>query len=174
MENPQKKIEVITEYEWNPFKPITIHAKKLNLSVKFGDKCKNWVMKNGWHDPGGFYTSYNLVENEIPKFAEPVVKELIPTGYALAGAWIQTYEPAGFHGPHDHDNDENTLSGCLYLSKGESTIFQNPLIRHEHHSTPVECGTVLYWHPALMHCSFPSRETRSILAFNLIDEKKKT
>ena len=169
--NQEKKLETPNEYIWNPFEPITIQVKKIDLGDDFETMCRNWIVNNGTYESlARFYTSFNLVDGSYPDFVQPVLNQIILPGYSLAGAWIQTYKPAGWHGTHNHQNDMNTLSGCLYLQNGTSTIFQNPLLPSDHSSMPVECGDVLYWHPALFHCSAPSDKTRTILAFNLIDD----
>ena len=172
METPQKKIENTEDRSWNPFEPITIEIKKIEIPDNFESMCRNWVVNNGeYEDQNKFYTSFP-VSSQIPDFAEPIINKLVLPGTILSEAWIQTYKPGGFHGPHNHYGGENVLAGCLYLSSGDSSIFQNPLLPNEHESTPVECGTVLYWHPALFHCSAPSDKTRTILAFNLIYDNR--
>jgi hypothetical protein len=168
--NYEKKLETPNEYNWNPFEPITIEIKKIEIADDFETMCRNWVVNNGMYEPSHkFYTSF-FAGNEMPEFIKTVVNQLILPGCKLEDAWIQTYKPSGFHPVHDHMNDKNIYSGCLYLSKGESSIFQNPMLRNDHTSMPVECGTVLYWHPALFHCSAPSNKTRTIIAFNLSDD----
>lgn len=171
---------------WQPFPPIIVNVEEILLPTDFSSQCRDWVMNNGEYDElGKFYTSFNkdtlwVKKNNgdlanpkgesPPDFINAVLAKVILPDFVFREVWIQSYDPSGFHSMHNHDDDKNYLSGCLYLDQGDSSIFQNPLEPNYNSSIPVNAGTLLYWHPALYHSSFPSLETRTIIAFNICEK----
>lgn len=152
---------------WAPFKPIQITVSSVTLPNGFRDRCRNWVIENGEINKiSGFYTSFDCEHKQ--DWLAPVLEQIAPIE-KYDSFWIQAYDVGGWHTEHNHEGPDIVLSGCLYLDKGRSSIFQDPLHPSQHTSMPVEEGTVLYWDPALYHCSSPEQTERTILAFNLND-----
>ena len=95
--------------------------------------CRDWVVNNGeYEDKNKFYTSF-MVGNQKPDFADPIIDKLVLPANNIIKRLDTNIQKVDFT-PHNHFGGENILVGCLYLSSGESSIFQNPLLPSEHES----------------------------------------
>ena len=86
---------------------------------------------------------------------------------AFDNSWVQVYDTGGFIPIHNHSQSKISGSGCLFLTEGQSTYFQDPLHQSKTTSSKVKVGDVLIWDPEIYHFSPPVMDKRIILAFNL-------
>ena len=76
----------------------------------------------------------------------PWIKELldvIAPEEAFDNSWVQVYEPGGFHPIHNHAGSKISGSGCLFLTEGQSTYFQDPLHQSNTTTSKVKVGDIL-------------------------------
>ena len=151
------------------FDPIVIQQTHLDLTDDFIKGVKNWCMKKGDYDKDHcFTTTYTTgLQAHDVDWIYDVIMHIAPKDQFVE-SWVQVYDVGGYHPPHNHNGDFVRLSGCLYLNKGPSTHFQNPLHPDQIASNHlITAGDVLLWDPALYHFSPPVKDERAILAFNL-------
>ena len=152
------------------FEPIIIEQGHLDLSEDFIKGVKNWCMKNGVYDePHSFTTTYRteLQAHDVDWIYDAIMN--IAPKNQFMDSWVQVYDVGGYHPPHSHYGGGIVkVSGCLYLTDGISTHFQNPLYPDQiATNNMITAGDVLFWDPAIYHFSPPVRGERAILAFNL-------
>lgn len=152
------------------FSPIVIGQSHLNVDPNWIKKIKKWCLSNGNYSSTGNLTStFNSdIESHQVDWIFDVLKEIAPKK-CFVNSWVQVYEPGGFHPIHNHSGEVNVkTSGCLFLTEGSSTYFQDPLHRNQTNCNPnVLPGDIILWDPELYHFSPPVKNERIILAFNL-------
>lgn len=152
------------------FSPIVIGQSHLNIDSEWIQKVKVWCLSNGEHSSSGNLTSTftsDIQAHEVDWIFE-VLEQIAPKN-CFVSSWVQVYEPGGFHPIHNHAGEVDVkTSGCLFLTKGISTYFQDPLHRNQTNCNPeVSPGDVILWDPELYHFSPPVKTERIVLAFNL-------
>jgi hypothetical protein len=132
-------------------------------------ELENWIRENGEMDNSrGILTTweYSEIEPHEEDWIAEVLQQISPIE-TFENSWGQIYGPGGFHPSHNHVADDNIMSGCLYLTDGPGTMFQDPLHPSRHTCKQVKAGDYMIWSPYLYHSSPPHHSNRSILAFNL-------
>jgi hypothetical protein len=151
------------------FPPITYWSGNIDLPKSFLSRFHNWVEKNGERKPKlKMTTSWENPDREPHEviWIAKVLQQISPID-TFVNSWGQLYEVGGFHSVHNHVSDENEISGCLYLTDGPGTLFQDPLMPSRHTCKEVRKGDFMIWNPYLYHSSPPHHSNRIILAFNL-------
>ena len=144
---------------------------KDNISIPDGwiDKCEEWCQKYGKYvDNGRYWTTYGATnEAHLVPWIYKVLETISPPE-AFDNSWVQVYDIGGFIPIHNHSHQSKISgSGCLFLTEGQSTYFQDPLHQNKTTSSKVKVGDVLIWDPEIYHFSPPVMDKRIILAFNL-------
>jgi len=152
------------------FPPITIGEAHVNVSDEWISNVKDFCLDNGKESShGNLITTFGseVQPHQIDWIFE-ILGQMAPE-QAFVNSWVQVYDVAGFHPPHNHAGQVDVrISGCLFLTEGSSTYFQDPLHPDRSTSKPdVKPGDILLWDPAIYHYSPPVKEERIILAFNL-------
>lgn len=162
----------ILKYEAvNLFAPIVIGGAHIDLDPDWIEKVKDWARNNGKESHhGNMLTTFGSAEQpHIVSWMWDGVLEKIAEKDAWVNSWVQIYDTAGFHPPHNHAGQVGVnASGCLYLSEGPSTYYMDPLHRQNTASRPkVDIGDVAIWDAELFHFSPPIVGERVVLSFNL-------
>ncbi len=150
------------------FPPLIITRDNISIPDGWVEKCEEWCKKYGKYvDQERFWTTFNSPNKAhgVPWIYK--VLEVIAPQDTFDNSWVQVYDPGGFIPIHNHSQDEISGSGCLFLTEGKSTYFQNPLHQNRTTSSNVKVGDVLIWDPEIYHFSPPVMDKRIILAFNL-------
>ena len=161
--------ERIPEVEKDWLFPPTIYWQgHLDLD-DFTENFENWIQDNGeMENSRGMMTTweYSEIEPHEEDWIAEVLQQISPIE-TFENSWGQIYGTGGFHPNHNHIADDNIMSGCLYLTDGPGTMFQDPLRPSRHTCKQVKAGDYMLWSPYLYHCSPPHHTQRTILAFNL-------
>ena len=137
------------------------HKQKLVGILKNTKKYGKYV------DHGRLWTTYGTKnEAHIVPWIYKVLEPIAPAE-AFDNSWVQVYEPGGFHPIHNHTGTKISGSGCLFLTEGQSTYFQDPLHQCNTTTSKVKVGDLLIWDPEIYHFSPPVMDKRIILSFNL-------
>tara|TARA_B100000287_G_C20303117_1_gene650721 strand:- start:47 stop:568 length:522 start_codon:yes stop_codon:yes gene_type:complete len=150
------------------FPPVLCVRDNLSIPDGWVDKVEKWCLKSGkYNDKLKLTTTFGTSNQAhlVPWIME--VLNLISPKETFMSSWVQVYKPGGFHPIHNHSRGGATQSGCLFLSEGSSSYFQNPLYKSCIKNSEVKVGDVILWEPELYHFSPPVLEKRIILAFNL-------
>lgn len=152
------------------FSPIVIGESRIKVSSEWIKRVKDWCLSNGEYSQTGSLTSTfssGVQPHEIDWIYD-TLKQIAPKE-CFVNSWVQVYEPGGFHPIHNHAGEVDVkTSGCLFLSKGSSTYFQDPLHKNQSNCNPkISPGDVILWDPELYHFSPPVKTERIVLAFNL-------
>lgn len=171
------------------FPPILAKQIIISLSELEIDNIRNWCLETGYRKGSLTTTLYGPGAGAKPKahpdekvghgckhphevdWLQKILCRIAPIEDFLS-SWVQVYDLGGFNPMHNHIGDRIGTSGCLFLTKGSSTHFQNPLHPNVMVSLKVEPGHCLMWDNTLFHYSPPSSEERIILAFNLRSQIK--
>ena len=150
------------------FPPSIIIKDNIPIPEGWIDKCEEWCKKYGKYiDHGRLWTTYGSKnEAHVVPWIYKVLEPLAPPE-AFDNSWVQVYEPGGFHPIHNHAGSKISGTGCLFLTEGQSTYFQDPLHQSNTTTSKVKVGDILIWDPEIYHFSPPVMERRVILAFNL-------
>ena len=152
------------------FSPIVIAQSHINVTADWIQSVKDWGLTEGKYSESGNLTSTfsSNIEAHNVDWIYSVLEQIAPKEYFVS-SWVQIYESGGFHPIHNHSGEVDVkTSGCLFLSEGSSTYFQDPLHRNQTNCNPnVSPGDVILWDPELYHFSPPVKTERIVLAFNL-------
>ena len=150
------------------FPPSIVIRSHINIPDGWIDKLEEWCLNHGKYDDHGFTTTYGTANmpHSVPWIMK--VLEVIEPEDAFDNSWVQVYKTGGFHPIHNHAGTKISGSGCLFLTDGKSTYFQDPIHRSNTATSEVKIGDVLIWDPELYHFSPPVIEKRIILAFNIL------
>ena len=162
------KIELSTSFLFSPHH-FQINNGHIHIPEGFVERVREWCYEYGAYDKNQKFHSTFHSEYDPHKvnWIWEVIEDIAPRS-AFVSSWVQVYDRYGWHPSHHHHALGTNRSGCLYLTDGKSTNFQNPLHLDTFTSNPVNAGDVLYWDPAIYHFSSPAEEDkRTILAFNL-------
>jgi hypothetical protein len=162
----------ILEYEAvNLFPPIVVGGAHIDLDPEWVEKVKDWALNNGKESHhGNMLTTFGSEEQpHLVSWMWDGVLEKIAEKESFVNSWVQIYNTAGFHPPHNHAGRMGVnASGCLYLSEGPSTYYMDPLHRQNTASRPkVDIGDIAIWDAELFHFSPPVVGERIVLSFNL-------
>ena len=151
------------------FPPSIVIKSHIDIPDGWVDKIEEWCLKYGEYvEEGRLTTTYGSTHrpHSVPWIKE--ILDVIAPEDAFDNSWVQVYDTGGFIPIHNHISHVKLRdSGCLFLTEGKSTYFQDPLHPNQTTSSPVKVGDVWTWDPAVYHFSPPVMDKRIILAFNL-------
>lgn len=162
----------MAEFNSSPlFPPILVHKANIDVTDEWIIKVKEWCLLTGKKDvQNDLTTTFGC--GQQPHQISWIMNVLSEISHqqTFVNSWVQVYNPGGFHPIHNHfGNVKTSMSGCLYLTEGPTTQFQNPLHKDQISSGENTIpGDVLLWDSRVYHFSPPVKKERIILAFNLI------